>query len=64
MDGAGLTTRHWTAGTLNGDAADGVQAKAAWSRPDTLVLTTGEGAVTTMRLDPNPGKPERELSVP
>ncbi|MFJ9795892.1 hypothetical protein [Streptomyces sp. NPDC101145] len=42
MDGAGLTTRHWTAGTLNGDAADGVLAKAAWSRPDTWSSRQGK----------------------
>jgi hypothetical protein len=54
VDGSGLTARHRTAVTLNGDAADGVLAEVAWSRPDTLLLTTGEGEVTTVRLDPNP----------
>ncbi|WP_030557019.1 hypothetical protein [Streptomyces exfoliatus] len=64
VDGAGLTARHWNVGTFNGDAADGVLAKVAWSGPDTLVVTSGEGEVTTVRLDPSTGKPERKLSVP
>ncbi|MER5966244.1 hypothetical protein [Streptomyces sp. NPDC002057] len=64
VDGSGLTALRWTVGTFNGDAADGVLGNVAWSGPDTLVLTTGEGKVTTVRLDPTTGKPERELSVP
>ncbi|WP_055600083.1 hypothetical protein [Streptomyces aureus] len=63
VDGSGLTARHWTVATFNGDAG-GVLAKLAWSGPDTLALTTGEGQVTTVRLDPGTGKPDRELSVP
>ncbi|MER8235811.1 hypothetical protein [Streptomyces sp. NPDC094049] len=64
VDGSGLSALHWTVGTFNGDAADGVLAEVAWSGPDGLVLTTGEGKVTTVRLDPSSGKPERKLSVP
>ncbi|MFG2835633.1 hypothetical protein ACGFYE_11660 [Streptomyces zaomyceticus] len=64
VDGSGLTARRWTVGTFNGDAADGVLTKVAWSGPGSLVLTTGEGGVTTVRLDPRTGEPERRLSVP
>ncbi|WP_395365269.1 hypothetical protein ACHGLA_30985 [Streptomyces sp. YH02] len=64
VDGWGLTARQWPVGNFNGEAAGGALANVSWSGPDALVLTTGDGTVTTVRLDARTGKPERELSVP
>ncbi|MFE6712226.1 hypothetical protein [Streptomyces sp. NPDC057695] len=59
VDGPLLTARQWPVGSFDGDTAEGALASVAWSGPDALVVTTGDGAVTTVRLDPRTGKPER-----
>ncbi|KOG15853.1 hypothetical protein ADK34_26845 [Streptomyces viridochromogenes] len=64
VDGSGIAARRWPVASLNGDSAEGALSNVAWAGPDALVLTTGDGEVTTVRLDPRTGEPERELSVP
>ncbi|MFD8975389.1 MULTISPECIES: hypothetical protein [unclassified Streptomyces] len=64
VDGWGVTARQWPVGLFDGDTAAGALMKVAWSGPDALLVTTGDGEVTTVRLDPGNGKPERELKVP
>ncbi|RSS59526.1 hypothetical protein [Streptomyces sp. WAC01280] len=64
VDGWGVTARQWPVGLFDGDTADRALMKVAWSGPDALAVTTGDGEVRTVRLDPGNGKPERELSVP
>ncbi|MEU7292639.1 hypothetical protein AB0A76_05440 [Streptomyces exfoliatus] len=64
VDGSGLGAHHWPAGFFNGDAADHALLDVSWAGPDALRFTTVDGTVTTVRLDPGTGKPERKLSVP
>lgn len=64
VDGPPLTAHHWPAGFFNGDDPADELVDVAWSGPDTLSFTTGDGAVTTVRLDRDTGRPEREVSRP
>ncbi|MGA5195430.1 hypothetical protein [Streptomyces exfoliatus] len=64
VDGSGLGAHHWPAGFFNGDAADHALMDVSWAGPGALRFTTADGTVTTVRLDPRTGKPERQLSVP
>ncbi|MFJ4675569.1 MULTISPECIES: hypothetical protein [unclassified Kitasatospora] len=61
--GSGLTARRWRVGYFNGDAPDNALASAQWDGPDRIKLTTEGGEVFVVALDPETGRPERQVRV-
>ncbi|MEU3606615.1 hypothetical protein AB0E83_14395 [Streptomyces sp. NPDC035033] len=64
LDGSGPGARHYPVAFFNGDSADHGLAEVAWDGPDALRFVLGEGEVITVRLDPETGRPEREIERP
>ena len=53
---AGLLTREWSAGFLNGDDPDNGFVSVRWNGPQTLVVTAQDGRVVRVDLDPATGR--------
>ncbi|MEU2508598.1 hypothetical protein ABZ621_28320 [Streptomyces sp. NPDC007863] len=64
IDGSGPGARHYPVAFFNGDSADDGLAEVVWDGPDALRFVLGEGEVITVRLDPETGRPEREVERP
>ncbi|WP_344558842.1 hypothetical protein [Kitasatospora saccharophila] len=61
--GSGLTARRWPIGYFNGDAPDNALASVQWDGPDRIKLATEGGEVFVVALDPESGRPERQVRV-
>ncbi|MFD7732867.1 hypothetical protein ACFV6F_21050 [Kitasatospora phosalacinea] len=59
--GSGLTARRWPVGSFNGDDPDNALASARWDGPDRIELATEGGEVFVVALDPETGRPERQV---
>lgn len=60
---AGLWTRDWSAGCLNGDNADNAFVSVKWNGPETLVIKVLDGRVLRVDLDPATGRPLRPVDT-
>jgi hypothetical protein len=58
---AGLLSRQWSAGCLNGDDDNNSFRKAKWTGPESVAVTVGDGRVLQLHLDPATGRPLRSL---
>ncbi|MFB7677752.1 hypothetical protein ACFC26_40890 [Kitasatospora purpeofusca] len=59
--GSGLTARRWPVGYFNGDATRNALTSAQWDGPDRIKLATQGGQVFVVALDPETGRPERQV---
>ncbi|MFH8255797.1 hypothetical protein [Streptomyces roseolus] len=64
IDGSGPGARHYPVAFFDGDSVDDALDQVVWDGPDALRFVLGEGEVVTVRLDPETGRPEREVERP
>lgn len=60
---AGLLTREWSAGCLNGDDPADSFVKVKWIGPERVAVTVEDGRVLNVDLDPATGRPARSVST-
>jgi len=58
---AGLLSKEWSAGCLNGDNPDDGFESVKWIGPESVAVTVTDGRVLRVDLDPATGRPLRRL---
>ncbi|MFJ5709211.1 hypothetical protein [Streptomyces sp. NPDC093105] len=65
IDGSGPGARHHPVAFFDGDDPSNALTEVTWAGPDALRFVVGDGEeVVTVRLDPETGRPEREVERP